>query len=169
MHTNTWLLSGNKSQVLRNNNLLLLNNNLLLSESCYIIVAEVLAVGGQLVVNQRGQHLPELQEESLAGLVAVGHVIKAVLSIDIAHETLLLAAMRAGNLTGLVASESFTLKLISIIFVHHRVIFSDFCGGFPSVVGATIYIGSSDRPTKIFPRSEGQSGLVGGMNIAVDL
>ena len=35
MHTNTWLLSGNKSQVLRNNNLLLLNNNLLLSESCY--------------------------------------------------------------------------------------------------------------------------------------
>ena len=38
--------------------------------------AEVLAVGWQLVVFQVGQHLPELKEEALAGLVAIGiHVI----------------------------------------------------------------------------------------------
>ena len=38
--------------------------------------AEVLAVGWQLVVFQIGQHLPELKEEALAWLVAVGiHVI----------------------------------------------------------------------------------------------
>ena len=38
--------------------------------------AVVLTVGWQLVVFQVGQYLPELEEEALAGLVAVGiHVI----------------------------------------------------------------------------------------------
>ena len=32
----------------------------------------------------------------------------------------------------------------------------DFAGGFLSVVGATTYIGCSDRPTKIFPRAKAQ-------------
>ena len=41
-----------------------------------VVVAEVLAVGWQLVVLERGQHLLQLQEESLAGLIAIGkHVI----------------------------------------------------------------------------------------------
>ena len=41
-----------------------------------IVVAIVLAGGGQLVVFEVGQHFLKLQEEALAGLVAVGiHVI----------------------------------------------------------------------------------------------
>ena len=46
---------------------------------------------------------------------------------------LLLAAMRAGELAWLVARQSFTLKLITIFCIHHRVVFSDFLGGFSSV------------------------------------
>ena len=42
----------------------------------YVELAEVFAAGRQLVVYQRGQHLLQLQEESLAGLIAIGkHVI----------------------------------------------------------------------------------------------
>ena len=43
-----------------------------------VVVAEVLAVGRQLVVHQRGQHLLQLQEESLAGCVAVGEHVEGV-------------------------------------------------------------------------------------------
>ena len=39
-------------------------------------VAEVLAAGGQLVVNQRGQQLLQLHEEAFAGLVAVGEHVE---------------------------------------------------------------------------------------------
>ena len=47
-----------------------------LAEVCEVVVAEVLAVGWQLVVLERGQNLLQLQEEALAGGVAVGeHVI----------------------------------------------------------------------------------------------
>ena len=47
-----------------------------LAEVCEVVVAEVLAVGWQLVVLERGQDLLQLQEETLAGCVAVGeHVI----------------------------------------------------------------------------------------------
>ena len=41
-----------------------------------IVLAEVLAVGRQLVVNERGQHFFQLQEEALAGGIAIGvHVV----------------------------------------------------------------------------------------------
>ena len=43
-----------------------------------VILAEVLAVGGQLVVNQRGQQLLQLQEESFAGLVRTGRLFLVV-------------------------------------------------------------------------------------------
>ena len=47
-----------------------------LAEVREVVVAEVLAVGWQLVVLERGQNLLQLQEEALAGCVAVGeHVI----------------------------------------------------------------------------------------------
>ena len=72
---------------LTQNNLPLLHDNgrvfdnkaglLLTTDFCghflFIVVgAEVLAVGWQLVVDVRGQHLLQLQEESFAGGVAVG-------------------------------------------------------------------------------------------------
>ena len=41
-----------------------------------VVVAEVLAVGWQLVVLERGQNLLQLQEEALAGGVAVGEHVK---------------------------------------------------------------------------------------------
>ena len=41
-----------------------------------VVVAEVLAVGWQLVVLERGQDLLQLQEEALAGGVAVGEHVK---------------------------------------------------------------------------------------------
>ena len=37
-----------------------------------IILAEILAVGGQLMVYQRGQYLLQLEEQAFAGGVAVG-------------------------------------------------------------------------------------------------
>ena len=47
-----------------------------LAEVREVVVAEVLAVGWQLVVLERGQDLLQLQEEALTGCVAVGeHVI----------------------------------------------------------------------------------------------
>ena len=70
-----------------NNNPSLLRNNMLLSMNkgtkgsdpfvpFYVELAEVLAAGRQLVVLERGQHLLQLQEESLAWGVAIGkHVI----------------------------------------------------------------------------------------------
>ena len=39
----------------------------------------------------------------------VGHVLVAVLGVDIAHETLPFAAVRTGELLGLVARQSFAL------------------------------------------------------------
>ena len=42
----------------------------------YVELAEVFTARWQLVVLERGQHLLQLQEESLAGLIAIGkHVI----------------------------------------------------------------------------------------------
>ena len=42
----------------------------------FVVVAEVLAAGRQLVMHQGGQHLAQLQEEPFARRVAVGiHVI----------------------------------------------------------------------------------------------
>ena len=41
-----------------------------------VVVAEVLAVGWQLVVDERGQHLLQLQEEPFAGGIAVGKHVK---------------------------------------------------------------------------------------------
>ena len=38
----------------------------------YVELAEVFAVGWQLMMLERGQHFFELQEESLAGLIAIG-------------------------------------------------------------------------------------------------
>ena len=38
----------------------------------YVELAEIFTVGRQLVVLERGQHLLQLQEESLAGLIAIG-------------------------------------------------------------------------------------------------
>ena len=38
----------------------------------FVVVAEVLAAGRQLVVHQGGQHLAQLQEEPFARRVAVG-------------------------------------------------------------------------------------------------
>ena len=43
-----------------------------LAEVREVVVAEVLAVGWQLVVLERGQDLLQLQEEALAGCIAVG-------------------------------------------------------------------------------------------------
>ena len=42
-----------------------------------IVVREVLAAWGQLVMHQRGQHFLKLQEEPFAGLVAVGIHVEA--------------------------------------------------------------------------------------------
>ena len=47
-----------------------------LAEMCEVVVAEVLAVGWQLVVLERGQNLLQLQEEALAGCVAVGEHVE---------------------------------------------------------------------------------------------
>ena len=41
-----------------------------------IILAEILAVGGQLMVYQRGQDLLQLEEQAFAGGVAVGVHVK---------------------------------------------------------------------------------------------
>ena len=42
----------------------------------YVKLAEIFAARWQLVVLERGQHLLQLQEEALAGLIALGkHVI----------------------------------------------------------------------------------------------
>ncbi len=41
-----------------------------------IVLAEVLAAWGKLVMNQGGQDLLELEEEALAGLIAVGIHVK---------------------------------------------------------------------------------------------
>ena len=43
-----------------------------------VVVAEVLAVGWQLVVLERGQNLLQLQEEALTGGVAVGEHVEGV-------------------------------------------------------------------------------------------
>ena len=43
-----------------------------------VVVAEILAVGRQLVVDNRGQHLLQLQEETLARGVAVGEHVEGV-------------------------------------------------------------------------------------------
>ena len=81
---------------------------------------------------------------------AVGHVLVAVLGVDIAHEAFLLSTMRTAELAGLMARQFFILKLITIIFIHDGVVFSDFCWRFSFVVGATIYIGGSDNKQKSF-------------------
>ena len=47
-----------------------------LAEMREVVVAEVLAVGRQLVVLERGQNLLQLQEEALAGSVAVGEHVE---------------------------------------------------------------------------------------------
>ena len=47
-----------------------------LAEMCEVVAAEVLAVGWQLVVLERGQNLLQLQEEALTGGVAVGEHMK---------------------------------------------------------------------------------------------
>ena len=47
-----------------------------LAEMCEVVVAEVLAVGWQLVVLERGQDLLQLQEEALTGGVAVGEHVE---------------------------------------------------------------------------------------------
>ena len=53
---------------------MLLNGEL--SEVFYIILAEVLAAGRQLVAHEGWQHLLQLQEEPLAWLVGIGvHVV----------------------------------------------------------------------------------------------
>ena len=49
-----------------------------LAEVREVVVAEVLAVGWQLVVLERGQNLLQLQEEALAGGVAVGEHVEGV-------------------------------------------------------------------------------------------
>ena len=46
------------------------------AEVCEVVVAEVLAVGWQLVVLERGQDLLQLQEEALTGGVAVGEHVE---------------------------------------------------------------------------------------------
>jgi hypothetical protein len=77
---------------------------------------------------------------------------------------------RTVQFAGLVTCEFLRFKLVSIFFVvvHHVCLFLVvFCGEFSFVVGATIYMWIQQQ-TKIFPRSEGQSCLVGGMNHTVD-
>ena len=49
-----------------------------------IILAEVFAAGRQLVVYQRGQHFFELQEESLAGLIAIGIHVEVGFKLQVA-------------------------------------------------------------------------------------
>ena len=39
---------------------------------------------------------------------AVGHIAEAVLRVDIAHQTLLLTAVRTADFTGLMARQAFT-------------------------------------------------------------
>ena len=57
------MLLGNKGMLLRDKGMLLL---------AFVVVAEVLAAGRQLVMHQGGQHLAQLQEEPFARRVAVG-------------------------------------------------------------------------------------------------
>ena len=64
---------------MRNNMLLSMNKGTKGSDPFvpfYVELAEIFTAQRQLVVYQRGQHFFELQEESLAGLIAIGkHVI----------------------------------------------------------------------------------------------
>ena len=57
------MLLGNKGMLLRDKGMLLL---------AFVVGAEVLAAGRQLVMHQGGQHLAQLQEEPFARRVAVG-------------------------------------------------------------------------------------------------
>ena len=40
------------------------------------ILAEILAAWGQLVMNEQGEYLLQLEEETLAGLIAIGIHVK---------------------------------------------------------------------------------------------
>ena len=74
-----YFLCLNNLSLLRNNKLLLVNKGTKGSDPFvpfYVELAEVFTAQRQLMMHQRGQHFFQLQEESLAGLIAIGkHVI----------------------------------------------------------------------------------------------
>ena len=71
--------ANNNPSLLRNNMLLSMNKGTKRSDPFvpfYVELAEIFTAQRQLMMHQRGQHFFQLQEEALAGLIAIGkHVI----------------------------------------------------------------------------------------------
>ena len=72
------------------------------AEAFQIILAEILASWGQLVMNQMGENLPELQEEAFAGRILIRKHVEfhLILPLDISQQLLILGFEKRGRRNG---------------------------------------------------------------------